>query len=342
MILKCKIYKKDKIKAMKNWKSYIMAVGLLFGVSSCVFEEHVPEPAVADAEMRLSVSISSGTRAGDPGTDHGERNADWETLGVYVVYTNGRVLSFSIPQSEFKAPYSKVFSVFEGTAQVYAVAFPSGHTPPVCNTVAEVQNMRTLDISKMSGDNNAKQKYIQNIFSGISDSEDIVKDRNNRIDVTCTRLAAKIDVQWDAQGAYENGKFTKASMSKITLEGLAQGYVFPSEVSNPTYTTTQIVAAFTAGDAISERNGRTYFYTFPGVTNPEVTNPGVKDAINFTVSYDDGSDNLQPNVHSYTATFDEPSNPNTWYKVNIQVNGTTASATSTDHNLVLTQTQAGN
>ena len=326
---------------MKNWKSYIMAVGLLFGVSSCVFEEHVPEPAVADAEMRLSVSISSGTRAGDPGTDHGEWSADWETLGVYVVYTNGRVLSFSIPQSEFKAPYSKVFSVFEGTAQVYAVAFPAGHTPPVCNTLAEVQNMQTLNIANIAGKDN-KQNYIQNIFSGISDEIDIIKGEQNIITVTCTRLAAKIDVQWDAQGAYADGKYTDAKMSDITLEGLAQGYVFPSEVSNPTYTTTQIVAAFTAGDAISERNGRTYFYTFPGVTNPEVTNPGVKDAINFTVSYDDGSDNLQPNVHSYTATFDEPSNPNTWYKVNIKVNGTTASATSTDHNLVLTQTSSGN
>lgn len=326
---------------MKNWKSYIMAVGLLFGVSSCVFEEHVPEPAVADAEMRLSVSISSGTRAGDPGTDHGERNADWETLGVYVVYTNGRVLSFSIPQSEFKAPYSKVFSVFEGTARVYAAAFPAGQTPPVCNTVTEVLNMQTLNIANIAGKDN-KQNYIQNIFSGISDEIDIIKGEQNIITVTCTRLAAKIDVQWDAQGAYADGKYTDAKMSDITLEGLAQGYVFPSEVSNPTYTTTQIVAAFTAGDAISERNGRTYFYTFPGVTNPEVTNPGVKDAINFTVSYDDGSDNLQPNVHSYTATFDEPSNPNTWYKVNIKVNGTTASATEGNHKLVLTQTQSGN
>jgi hypothetical protein len=124
-------------------------------------------------------------------------------------------------------------------------------------------------------------------------------------------------------------KFTKASMSKITLKGLAQGYMFQSKVSNPTYTTTQIVAAFTAGDAISERNGRTYFYTFPGVNN----------AINFTVSYDDGSGAVNQN---YTATFKESSNPNTWYKVNIQVNGTTASATEGDHKLELSQIPTGN
>lgn len=316
---------------MKNWKSYIMAVGLLFGVSSCVFEEHVPEPAVADAEMRLSVSISSGTRAGDPGTDHGEWSADWETLGVYVVYTNGRVLSFSIPQSEFKAPYSKVFSVFEGTAQVYAVAFPSGHTPPVCTTVAEVQNMRTLDITSILGGDDAKQKYIQNIFSGISDSADIVKDRNNRIDVTCTRLAAKIDVQWDAQGAYADGKYTDAKMSKITLDGLAQGYMFQSKVADPSYT--QIVAAFTAGDAISERNGRTYFYTFPGVTN----------AINFTVDYTVGNGGVLTGTQTYKATFQDTNKANTWYKVNIDVKGTKTSATGDNtHKLTLTQTSSGN
>lgn len=317
---------------MKNWKSYIMAVGLLFGVSSCVFEEHVPEPAVADAEMRLSVSISSGTRAGDPGTDHGERNADWETLGVYVVYTNGRVLSFSIPQSEFKAPYSKVFSVFEGTAQVYAVAFPSGHTPPVCTTVAEVQNIQTLNIANIAGKDN-KQNYIQNIFSGISDEIDIIKGEQNRITVICTRLAAKIDVQWDAQGAYADGKYTDAKMSDITLEGLAQGYVFPSEVSNPTYTTTQIVAAFTAGDAISERNGRTYFYTFPGVTN----------AINFTVDYTVGNGGVLTGTQTYKATFQDANKANTWYKVNIDVKGTKTSATGDNkHELTLTQTSSGN
>lgn len=305
-----------------------MAVGLLFGVSSCVFEEHVPEPAVADAEMRLSVSISSGTRAGDPGADHGEWNADWKTLGVYVVYTNGRVLSFSIPKDNFSSP--KVFSVFEGTAQVYAAAFPAGQTPPVCNTVTEVLNMQTLNIANIAGKDN-KQNYIQNIFSGISDEIDIIKGEQNIITVTCTRLAAKIDVQWDAQGAYADGKYTDAKMSDITLEGLAQGYVFQSKVADPSYT--QIVAAFTAGDAISERNGRTYFYTFPGVTN----------AINFTVDYTVGNGGVLTGTQTYKATFQDANKANTWYKVNIDVKGTKTSATGDNkHELTLTQTSSGN
>ena len=320
----------EKILAMKNWKAYIMVWGLLFGASSCVYEEHVPEPAVADAEMRLSVSISSGTRAGDPGADHGEWNADWKTLGVYVVYTNGRVLSFSIPKDNFSSP--KVFSVFEGTAQVYAAAFPAGQTPPVCNTVTEVLNMQTLNIANIAGKDN-KQNYIQNIFSGISDEIDIIKGEQNIITVTCTRLAAKIDVQWDAQGAYADGKYTDAKMSDITLEGLAQGYVFPSEVSNPTYTISSNVATFTAGDPISERNGRTYFYTFPGVTN----------AINFTVNYTVGNGGVLTGTQTYKATFQDTNKANTWYKVNIDVKGTKTSATGDNtHKLTLTQTSSGN
>lgn len=291
-----------------------MAVGLLFGVSSCVFEEHVPKPAVADAEMRLSVSISSGTRAGDPGADHGEWNADWKNLGVYVAYTNGRVLSFSIPKDNFSSP--KVFSVFEGTARVYAAAFPAGQTPPVCNTLAEVQNMQTLNIANIAGKDN-KQNYIQNIFSGISDEIDIIKGEQNIITVTCTRLAAKIDVQWDAQGAYADGKYTDAKMSDITLEGLAQGYVFPSEVSNPTYTTTENVGTFTADDPISERNGRTYFYTFPGVTS----------AINFSVTYTPQAGGTLTGEQKYKASFPNTIESNTWYKVNINVSGTKASVT---------------
>lgn len=102
-----------------------MAVGLLFGASSCVYEEHVPEPAVADAEMRLSVSFNTGTRAGDPGSDHGEETANWKTLGIYVVYANGQYQTFVFDKDTFQSP--QTFWVYEGTAEVYAVALPVGY-----------------------------------------------------------------------------------------------------------------------------------------------------------------------------------------------------------------------
>lgn len=313
---------------MKNWKSYIMAVGLLFGASSCVYEEHVPEPAVADAEMRLSVSFNTGTRAGDPGSDHGEETANWKTLGIYVVYTNGQYQTFVFDKDTFQSP--QIFWVYEGTAEVYAVALPVGYELPVCRTVDDIKNMQTL-IDPESGV--ASNQNIKDIFSGISGEVSIEKGKQNIITVSCTRLAAKIDVQWDAQGAYADGKYTDAKMSEITLDGLAQGYVFPSKVSNPTYTISPNVATFTAKDPISERNGRTYFYTFPGVNN----------AINFTVDYTVGNGGVLTGTQTYKATFQDANKANTWYKVNIDVKGTKTSATGDNkHELVLTQTQSGN
>lgn len=331
----------EKILAMKNWKAYIMVWGLLFGASSCVYEEHVPEPAVADAEMRLSVSFNTGTRAGDPGTDHGERTVNWKTLGVYVVYPDKPYLTFVIDRNveDPQQSISQTFWVYEGNnVEVYAVALPEGYTLSPCSSVDDIKNMQTR-IDPESGA--ASNQNIKDIFSGVLDGVTIEKGKTNVMTVTCTRLAAKIDVQWDAQGAYESGKFTEASMSEITLNGLAQGYVFPSKVSNITYPSiSENVATFTANDPISVRNGRTYFYTFPMVgQNPagEVK----KNAIRFTVTYNDGSGS-EPVKQYYTATFNEPSKPNTWYKVNIKVNGTTASATEGDHKLELSQTPTGN
>lgn len=317
---------------MKNWKSYIMAVGLLFGASSCVYEEHVPEPAVADAEMRLSVSFNTGTRAGDPGSDHGEETANWKTLGIYVVYPDKPYLAFVIDHKDFEdsQQISQNFWVYEGTAEVYAVALPEGYSLPPCLSVDDIKNMQTL-IDSESGA--ASNENIKDIFSGISDEVTIEKGKQNIITVSCTRLAAKIDVQWDAQGAYADGKYTDAKMSEITLDGLAQGYVFPSKVSNPTYTISPNVATFTAKDPISERNGRTYFYTFPGVNN----------AINFTVDYTVGNGGVFTGTQTYKATFQDANKANTWYKVNIDVKGTKTSATGDNkHELVLTQTQSGN
>lgn len=313
---------------MKNWKAYIIVIGLLPGLASCVFEEHVPEPLVADAEMRLSVSINADTRAGDPGTDHGEGEAEWKTLGVYLVYTSGQFQTFVFDKETFSSP--QTFWVYQGEAEVYAVAIPEGYQLPECRTVEDVKNMRTENIVEMT-DVSVKQHYMQNVFSGVSGTVPIVKGRTNVITVTCTRLAAKIDVQWDAQGAYADGKYTEAAMGDITLDGLAQGYMFPSKVAVSENEKTVNVDTYTSGDPISQRNGRTYFYTFPGVRN----------SINFTVDYTQGSGGVLAGEQTYKATFADVNKQNTWYKVNINVRGTQTSATGdNNHNLVLT-TQSG-
>lgn len=125
-------------------------------------------------------------------------------------------------------------------------------------------------------------------------------------------------MQWDAQGAYADGKYTQATMSEITHDGLAEGYIFPTEATiseEPNVILTD--ATYTADDPISERNGRTYFYTFPGKSS----------AINFSVTYTPGTDDALKGEQKYKALFPNTIESNTWYKVNINVSGTKASVT---------------
>ena len=110
------------------------------------------------------------------------------------------------------------------------------------------------------------------------------------------RLATKLDIQWDAKGAYENQKFTNVKVEGFTYHGEAEdtgtsgagtsgtgstttgtgyGRLFPtlyaaSDINPKTSVGGQ--KAFINTSEISKRNGRVYHYTFPdGVTKPRIT-----------------------------------------------------------------------
>ena len=72
--------------------------------------------------------------------------------------------------------------------------------------------------------------------------------------------------------------------------------------------------AYTCSSAISQRNGRAYFYTFP-----ESANSTDKVKFEFTLNYTTGESTSQANT--YTATFNQPLEADVWYKVNINVKG---------------------
>lgn len=100
------------------------------------------------------------------------------------------------------------------------------------------------------------------------------------------RLAAKIDIQWDAKGAYEKDedgklKYTNVEVSKFTyhgeptgqeatVSGSGYGRLFPTlyhqNVSPMVSVSGQ--TSFLNTSEISKRNGRVYHYTFPDGTNP--------------------------------------------------------------------------
>ena len=154
------------------------------------------------------------------------------------------------------------------------------------------------------------------------------------------RLASKLDIQWDAKGAYENQKFTNVKVEGFTYHGEAEdtgtsgagtsgtgstttgtgyGRLFPtlyaaSDINPKTSVGGQ--KAFINTSEISKRNGRVYHYTFPdGVTKPRIT-------FDLKTTKKDGEAETKTEV-----TFDlkkkiESFNPAQWYKINVTISGT--------------------
>ena len=150
------------------------------------------------------------------------------------------------------------------------------------------------------------------------------------------RLATKLDIQWDAKGAYENDangipKFKDVKVESFTYHGEAEGTgtteagfgrLFPTLYDD--YTKKEKIEGTSVGgqkafintSEISKRNGRVYHYTFPdGITKPLIT---------FDVlTKKDG----EAETKTDKVTFDlknrtENFNPAQWYKINVTIKGT--------------------
>ena len=149
------------------------------------------------------------------------------------------------------------------------------------------------------------------------------------------RLAAKIDIQWDAKGAYEkdkdgNLKYTNVKVSQFTyhgepanqestISGSGNGRLFPTlytlyhqEVSSRTsvsgYTT------FVNTSEISKRNGRVYHYTFPdGAIPPRLT---------FLLDTEKEGTKKPYNVTFDMSNLKDGFIPARWYKINVKISGT--------------------
>lgn len=298
-------------------------LSLLWMVTSCVKDAYVEPEPVADADMTLTLSFNTGTRAigGDPGQDHGENTADWKNLGVYLVYEDGKILNFKFTNETFHSP--KVFSVYPGKAKVFVVAFPEGQDVPACSDGAAVRNMKTLNVTDPSLEGKVSV-YMKNIFSGVGTIE-IKQDVHNSVTIVCKRLVAKVDMQYDVQAGVISGKFTEAAMSAVSFKGVPQAYVFPgvehNDDTDPLPEKPELKEVMNLGAAISERNGRAYAYMFPGESGMDFT-------VTYTLNNSEGEEMSSPNEVIYNTTFDSSLSANAWYKVNFTVSGANVSATS--------------
>lgn len=247
-----------------------------------------------------------------------------------------------------------------GTCCVYGVTYSSGQGLDLekmlddiakdgQNHNSDIYNLQiSNDYAKPSGGTTDIAKFIS-VATGyaikldknqlLTSDRDIKVEKNINADINTKqywrmvlgRLAAKIDIQWDAKGAYEKEdgklKYTNVKVSQFTyhgepvdaestVSGSGNGRLFPTlyhqEVSSKTSVSGH--TSFVNTSEISKRNGRVYHYTFPDGTIPP----------RLTFLLDTEKDGTKK---PYNVTFDMSNLkdgfiPARWYKINVKISGT--------------------
>ena len=146
------------------------------------------------------------------------------------------------------------------------------------------------------------------------------------------RLAAKIDIQWDAKGAYEknkdgNLKYTNVKVSQFTyhgeptgttVSGSGYGRLFPTLYHKNVSSMVSVSGntTFLNTTEISKRNGRVYHYTFPdGTYPPHIT-------FQLETEKEGTAENKIYNVTFDMSNLKDGFIPARWYKINVTIKGT--------------------
>lgn len=328
-------------------RSWALLCAVVLCLTACGSSDDDGAP-VADVEtVQLIISVpatSAGTRMGDPGTAVDE-GADWDRLAVILAYSdNSKVRTTTITQEQFNAlpAYNgntnfKLLAIDAepGMVYIYGVTYSNAakNNPSSdisnCKTNTDVQALTiSNDYSKPEGGTidyaqfvSVATGYYQDATGGLSPFE-IKEGGTGQIGeiptMTLTRLAAKIDIQWDAADAYEAG-YTDVKVTDFQYNGSAQGRLFP-DITIPEYSATGQQRTFYNTSEISQRNGRVYHYTFPdGTTTPSVT---------FNISAKKTGE-TESTTKFYTMNFPSALQKATWYKVNATIKGITGSGTIT-------------
>lgn len=296
-------------------------------------------------KLYISVPGVQSTRMGDPGTavDEGE---DWDELAIMVEYTgtSTKRLLKTISKTDFEALPSldaegkiKIISldVEEGEVYIYGVTYTSSASQSPKSVIGDwVNNVK--DISELTISNAYAAGDMAKFVSVATGFYDLDADGNhtgtrqtysiksitdpdfsNTIPtIILTRLAAKIDIQWDAADAYE-AEYTDVKVKDFKYKGTVDGRLF-SDITQSGYSATAQELTFYNTSEISQRNGRVYHYTFPdGTTTPSVT---------FNISAN-GKDGNEITGNGYTMNFPSALQKATWYKVNATIRGITGSGT---------------
>ncbi len=312
--------------------------------------------------LYLNVPSTATARVGDPGYPTGE-GEDWDQLAVMIESANGEAITAN--GSHY---YVKTLSIegykdlpdqsgyrwlpidlVEGSRVcIYGVTYSQGVTGDPSSDIQGIANAGSGSFANLEIPNNYSADESGQIdaakFLSVATGY-YEKDGNREFTVTqptgdpydpatmptmtLTRLAAKIDIQWDAADAYvlennENIYYEDVSVDKFTFY-TSQGntdvgddetgteFLFPD--LNPTGTATPGKKEFYNTSPISKRNGRVYHYVFPDGKN--------KPCVTFYISAikkQEGTDDKKINK-KYTFNFTKPLQKSTWYKINTTIKG---------------------
>lgn len=335
---------------VRSWAS-LCAVVLCLTACGSSDDDGAPVADVETVQLIISVpATSAGTRMGDPGTAVDE-GADWDQLAVILAYSdNSKVRTTTITQEQFNAlpAYNgntnfKLLAIDAepGMVYIYGVTYSNAakNNPSSaiagCKTNTDVQALTisnayskpeggTIDYAKFVSVATGYYKESGNDPAEFEIKEGGTGEVGSIPTMTLTRLAAKIDIQWDAADAYEAG-YTDVGVTDFKYDSgnasvvdVGFGRLFPDLVS-ASATAIGGSKEFYNTLEISQRNGRVYHYVFPdGVSVPSVT---------FNISAN--KEGNQITGSGYTMNFPSALQKATWYKVNATIKGITGSGTIT-------------
>lgn len=314
---------------MEGLKTYILSMLCLLIAFSCQKEEF---PSAEEVFLYIHLPADNITKVGDPGVDHGEWSASIDSIAVFMVQNKNVSLNkYAVKDlsTDNNGTYYIPLILGQSDIDIYAVAYKAPQTFGEKYNLTQLQNLKTIKLNDArfnggEGTLESKRKEcMMNLFSG---SGTVKSSSEESVTIYLTRLVSKVDVQWDVQDAYDSttDKFVEVRMSEIAFSGLDFAYFFPDKKTETDVKQTQITTGlYSCNSAISERNGRSYFYTFPEQT-------GVKSVFTFTLNYKREGE-TDYTTRNYTATFKDNLKDNllpaVWYKVNINVKGMSTSST---------------
>ena len=350
--------------------SFLLFLSLSF--SSCSTDDDGGTTPVDDGrqtvQLYLSVPSSNATRIGDPGQAVPE-GEDWDRLAVMIEYVDGiqtdkdKYYLKIIKREEYenldeRDGYRWIgLDLLPGKVNIYGVTYSSDATNNPEQAITDIAtnggSYKELEISNDYAMNDeAHVAKFLSVATGFYQDEsgnlkDFVVEPNpdwtaeDMPTMRLTRLAAKIDIQWDAQEAYGSaysdikvtgftfsGDNAEANNSTDENEKSGSGRLFPFLTlgkDNATQLTPLSGSkTFINQTPISQRNGRVYHYVFPdGVSTPKVT-------FNITAKKEENGNTTDvDNKYTYTYTFkDHPLQKATWYKIRTYINGFTNQKTN--------------